>query len=154
MSLTKFARLTIAAAAAVLSVPGFAADTGTLTVNAEVQGVCKFATVPVMAFVIDPSTNVAATASSTVTYRCTKNSAAPTITLNSGASPYTGVLDSPTTTTDMNFQVTWTNPATGGNGFNQPAQSVTLSGTVAVAQFQDAAAANDYTASTTIEINP
>jgi spore coat protein U-like protein len=154
--MSKFARIALAAAAVLLTSQAFAADSGTLNVTATVSGICKINTIPAMAFTIDPSSTSPATASSTVQYKCTKGQAPTGVTVggNAAGTGYSGTLTSPTTSTDMNFSISWTNPTSTGNGFGQSAQTFTLNGSIAVAQFADAEAGTDYTASTTVAILP
>ena len=132
-----------------------AADTSPLQVSAAVTGICKLVSVPAMSFSLDPSVATAGSGSSIVTYRCTKGSAAPTITLASAGSPYTNTLTHATDATQtIPFSISWTNPTTGGNGFNQTAQSVTLTGTIANADFVDKLAGTYNTPNVTVAINP
>src|SRR5665647_2984660 len=61
-----------------------AADSQTLVVTATVQAVCKFVSVPAIAFTIDPSLTGNQTGTSSVTYHCTKGQS-PTFGTGTGA---------------------------------------------------------------------
>lgn len=137
---------------AVVSASGFAAaaDTGTLVVTASVSGVCKFSTVPAMAFgAIDPSTVAApVTASSAVTYRCTKGTTAVVTAPGGLVMSDPGVAGS-------SLPFTLTIPAgAAGLGFAAAAQTLTIDGSISVADAQAAAAAPAYTASVSLTLNP
>jgi spore coat protein U-like protein len=155
MSRLKIARIALAVAATCLASQAFAAGpAGTLSVSAAVSGICKIITVPAMSFTIDPSSTSAATASSVVEYKCTKNTAPTSVTVGASSSPYSGSLVSPSVTSTMAYTVSWTDPTAAGNGFGAAAQTFTLSGSVAVAAFQNAEAATDYAATAAVAINP
>lgn len=156
MSHLKIARVVLAAAATLLASQAFAAGpAGTLSVSASVSGICKIITVPAMSFTIDPSATTAATATSIVDYKCTKGTAPSSVTVGGVGTPYSGTLASPTaTSTPMAYTVSWTNPSANGNGFGAAAQTFTLTGSVAVAAFQNAVAAPDYADSAAVAINP
>lgn len=137
---------------AVVSASGFAAaaDTGTLVATASVSGVCKFVAVPAMAFgAIDPSTVAAdVTASSAVTYKCTKGTTAVVTAPASLAMADPGVVGS---TLPFSLSI----PAgAAGLGFAAGAQTLTISGTVALADAQAALAGTGYTKSVTLTLNP
>jgi len=157
--MSRLKTLAIAAAAALLSSQAslaVAAGSGTLSASATVIGTCKITSVPTMAFgSIDPSSTSNATATSTVLYKCTKNTAPTSVTVGASGSPYAGTLASTATPADtMSFSVTWTNPTAAGNGFGAADQSFDLTGTITVANFQNAPAHTDYAASATVSINP
>ena len=52
------------------------------------------------------------------------------------------------------YSISWTNPTATGAGFNQAAQTVTLSGSIAASAYQDSIAATDYASSVAVAINP
>lgn len=130
------------------------ADSQNMTVSATVVSVCQLQSVPAMSFSLDPSVGGDAPASSAVTYKCTKGLTPTSVTVGAGASPYSGTLASATVAGTIAYSVSWTNPTTAGAGFNQAAQTVTLTGKVLEAAYLDAIAATDYTASVAVAINP
>lgn len=134
------------------------ADTATLTVNANVTGVCKFqaatATLNILQSggAIDPSVNTAATGSTTIDYKCTKG-VSPTFTANTGANPSGGNNRVTNGTDFMVYTLTLTPPAASGQGFAAGAQQLAIGGDIAVAAFQ-AASAGAYTDSVTLTVTP
>jgi uncharacterized protein (DUF2141 family) len=161
-------RLLAATAAIAFSGAASAADTASLSVSATVQGVCKFAataatamsiTSPTLAF-LDPSLTTDGKGTSTVSYRCTKNSS-PTLQVGTATtSPYnaTGtnglVNGSGASAVYMPFSIAWTAPsANSGAGFSAAASTVTLTGTILNANYVDMPAGN-YTASVPLSITP
>lgn len=162
MAPSKFARL--AALAALIAAGAAQAGTGTLSVNASVPGTCKFTATPAMNFTIDPSAAGPATASSVIKYKCTKNTGAGVFDVGGATNGTTGyssgagaALVGGTGNTDtLQYSITWTNPgAFTGAGFGASAAegSVTLNGSIAATQYQNATP-DTYTGSVTLTINP
>jgi spore coat protein U-like protein len=159
MNRSKLIRLAAATAGALLCSQAFA-DSGTLSVSASVAAVCKLQTVPAMAFTLDPSTNTNGSATSGVTYKCTKNTAPATFTVGgSGAGTgYSGTLAGTAagnTGTTIAYSISWAAPTTAGNGFGagSTATTVTLTGAVPAANFSNVPA-DTYTGSVAIAITP
>lgn len=138
--------LIIALAFALVSVSAFAADTASVDVSATVSPTCTFdATNFAMAFgAIDPTSAVDATATATVSFTCNTNDL---ITLDDLTGAYTMLSGADT----LNYSIA--SGAIPTNGTAGLSQSVTLTGTVAVADFQ-AAVAGSYTDAVAINILP
>jgi spore coat protein U-like protein len=141
---------------ALASASGFAgADTGTLTVTATVNAVCKFGAIPNLAFgIIDPSAVAAnVTGSTTVEYRCTKGTVPTALTATAGP---LAMVDPGVAGSTLPFSLTL--PAANtlvGNGFGAAAQSTfTINGTILLADAQGAMAGNGYTKAVTLTITP
>lgn len=128
-----------------------AADTTTLAASASVQGICKFsaASTPLSFGSINPSTATDATAAASVLYKCTKGTASTGVTATGGLSrtmtsgannlPYTLALSGGTQT---------------GTGFGSGNDlTLAVTGTVAVADFQNATAGS-YSENVTLNILP
>jgi spore coat protein U-like protein len=156
---TKVALAMFAALASTYSF-GQAAGTGSITVSATVQGVCRFTSTPNMTFAaIDPSTTGDKTATSTIKWRCTKGLTGWTNFSVNGdnTSPYnsvlTGALASPDT---MAYKIEWgAVPALAGAGFGGTAAeaSLVLTGTIADTAYS-VVKADTYTESVPISIAP
>jgi len=132
------------------------ADTATLTVNANVTGVCKFqaagATLTILQAgnPIDPSVNTAASGSTTIDYKCTKG-VAPAFSAGNGNNFTTGRRV--TNGTDyMLYSLTLTPPGV-GTGFAAAAQQLAIAGGIAVVDFQ-AVSAGAYTDSVVLTVTP
>lgn len=137
--------------AAALMASGFsiaanAADTATLTVNANVSGICKFqaatasVTLANSGVNIDPSIATSATGSTTLAYKCTKGQT-PVFANGQGLN-WTGTSNAvkhATLTDVMAYTLTLTGAGT-GNGFGPAAQNLTIAGTITQANFQNASA--------------
>jgi hypothetical protein len=153
MNRIKLTRLALATAAAVLCSQAFA-DSGTLSVSAAVSGVCKLQSVPAMSFTLDPSG-----ASSGVTYKCTKNTAPTSFTVggNAAGTGYSGSLTGATAgnTDTIAYSISWSAPSTAGNGFGtgSTATTVTLTGAIPLANFQNVRA-DTYNGSVAVAIAP
>ncbi|WBY03760.1 hypothetical protein PE066_09580 [Ramlibacter tataouinensis] len=147
MNRSHLARLAALTLAAVACGPSLAADNTTLNVSATVQGVCKLYTSATgaalgagtlaMAFTLDPSVGGAATQTTDVFYKCTSGTSAIAIQLAGAGSPYAGTLTGTGTAlgNSIPYSISWTNPATAGAGFASDAQFVTLTGTIAAADY-------------------
>lgn len=167
MTSFKFARIAALALVACGASAAFA-DTANLTVSATITAACKFTTTnPTMSFSVDPSSASAATATSSVTYKCTKGTTSGTFSVGgvsngttgylSGTTQGTGALYSATSTDAMQFSINWTTPTgiTGsGFGTGSTGQTVSLSGSIDPAQFANAGPANDYTATVQLAVLP
>ena len=125
------------------STSAFAGNTQTMAVSATITGTCKLQSSTAMAFgSIDPSSLTAASASAAVTYKCT-NGTAPTSLTAVGANDSAGQKRMLTgASTFMNYSIAFTAPTTAGTGFGPltTATTVSVTGTVAVADFANAAA--------------
>lgn len=151
--------LAMALVASGLSLNVAAADTATLTVQANVSGICKFQTNTATLTLansggnIDPSLATSATGSTTLGYKCTKGQA-PTFANNNGAN-YTGTslaVKHATLADVMAYTLTLTDTGP-GNGFGPAAQTLTMAGTITQANFQNAAA-GAYSDTVTITLSP
>lgn len=152
MPLSKLIRPALAAAA-LLACTGAFADTKTLNVSAAVSGVCKIQTVPAMAFTLDPSAAADTTKTSTVTYKCTKNTPVPTVTLGSpGAATYAGSLTQGADSIDFSVAIT-TAPSAVGAGFSAADQTFVLTGTILGVDYADVPAGT-YNGSVAVNIAP
>lgn len=166
--MTKFQLARIAAATAVVALScssAFAADTQTLTVNAVVPGVCKLSVAGPMAFALDPSIVAAATSNTVAaTYKCTKNTSALVFAVGgsasgsytSGTTAATGALAGGTSADLLQYSIGWTVPAAflgTGFGAGSTGNTVNLTGTMAYAQFSNAAA-DTYTNTVPVTITP
>lgn len=152
MSIPKFIRPAVAAAA-LLACTGVFADTQTLSVSAAVSGVCKIQTVPAMAFTLDPSAAADTTKTSSVTYKCTKNTPVPTVTLGTpGAATYSGSLAKGADTIGFSLAIT-TAPSAVGAGFSAADQSFVLTGTILATAYADAPAGT-YNGTVAVNITP
>jgi spore coat protein U-like protein len=142
-----------------LSLNAAAADTATLTVQATVSGICKFQTntatltLANSAGNIDPSSATSATGSTTLAYKCTKGQS-PVFANNNGLN-YTGsslAVKHASLPDVMAYTLSLTNTGA-GNGFGPAAQTLTMSGTITQANFQNAAAGS-YSDTVTITLTP
>lgn len=152
MHLSKLIRPALAAAA-LLACTGAFADTKSLNVSAAVAGVCKIQTVPAMAFTLDPSAAGDTTETSTVTYKCTKNTPVPTVTLGTpGAATFSGSLAKGADTIGFSVAIT-TAPAGVGAGFAAADQTFVLTGTILGTAYADAPAGT-YNGTVAVNIAP
>ncbi len=152
-------KILTAALLAGFAISANAADTATLTVNANVTGICKFQaatatmTLANSAGNIDPSIATSATGSTTLGYKCTKGQL-PTFVNNNGLN-YTGTslaVKHATLTDVMAYGLVLTNTGA-GNGFGPAAQTLTMAGTITQANFQNAAA-GAYSDTVVITLTP
>jgi hypothetical protein len=137
------------AAATLMAPAAMAAGTHTLNVSATVTGSCAF-DLPssAMSFgAIDPAGTTPATTSAAVDFHCTTGQAY-TVTL-SGTGSYS--LTGPTT---IPYTASVTGGASGtGTGMTGAAQTVTVSASIAAADYQNADA-GAYTGTLTLNVNP
>jgi hypothetical protein len=134
-----------------------ASDSVSVTVNATVVGVCKFFTAsPVVDITntgtgsnIDPSSATTASGNAAITYRCS-NGTSPTFTVPATAT-VTCALCSGTPTMTPTITSSDTGAGTGmGSAQNQ---TLTVTGQITQANFQDAAA-GAYTGSISVSVTP
>jgi hypothetical protein len=147
-----------AAAVGVLASSGAqAADSLSVTVNATIVGACKFFTAaPVVNITntgtgsnIDPSSVTTATGNVPITYRCS-NGTSPTFTIPATA---TVTCAACTGTPTMTPAITSSNTGAGtGLGSGQD-KTLTVTGTILAAGFQNAAA-GVYTGNITVSVAP
>ena len=136
-----------------------ASQTNTLTVNATVSGSCKFnSNTSTLAFgVIDPTSASDAIVSIPITYRCTNGTAGTGIDIGNGQ--YGGTNGVPNYMSDGTNSLKYTLAITGdtatGTGFGAGQdKTATVTGTVAVTDFQNAVASSGYADSVILAINP
>ena len=151
----------LAASGLLISGAAAAADTHTVTVSAVVQGTCKFnSATSTLALTnngtdVDPSLAVAATGSTDVFFRCTKNANS---TVSVAGTPYTVPVArslSDGGVNSMAYTLTLTGASQAGTGFGAGGSDLTLSvsGSIAASVVQVAAAGN-YTDSVVLTIAP
>lgn len=132
---------------------GLASAGGTqiLAVSATVPGTCKFsaASTPLAFGSIDPTSTTAVTQTANVVYRCTKNTASLGITGTAGAHTMTSGTDT------LAYTMSITGDTRPGTGFGAAGTDLTavVTGTIAAADFQTAAAGT-YTEDVTLTITP
>jgi hypothetical protein len=146
------------AASAVLAAGLAQADTVSVTVNAQIVGICKFNTgqTPVVTIAntgvtIDPSLAGPATGNAAILYRCTK-SLAPTFTV---PSPVTITCTTAGTCGATTMAPTLSSVNTGsGTGFSSGQdKTLTVTGTLLQAAYQDMQAGT-YSGNVTVTITP
>lgn len=142
-----------ATAAMLMGGAAVAADSHTITVNATVNGTCKFnAGTSTVNMTIDPTASTTVTGNAAVLYRCTKGTT-PVFALSSGStsSPTGGNL----VNGSESIPYTYTS-VSGGNGTGMGAgQDKTLSVTVSVNQANAAGVTpNTYTDTIAITLTP
>lgn len=142
-----------ATAAMVMSGAALAGDSHTITVNATVNGTCKFNTgTSTVNMTLDPTASTTVTGNAAVLYRCTKGTA-PVFALSSGStsSATGGNLQNGTETIPYTFS-----SVSGGAGTGLSAgQDKTLSVTVSVNQANAAGVTpNTYTDTIAITLTP
>jgi hypothetical protein len=156
-SLLKSSLLVAAAVAAFGTGSARASDSVNVTVNATVVGVCKFFTTsPVVDITntgtgsnIDPSSATTASGNVAITYRCS-NGTSPTFTV-----PATATVTCAACSGTPTMAATMSSANTGagtGMGSGQ-SKTLTVTGQIAQAIFQDAAA-GAYTGSITVDVAP
>jgi spore coat protein U-like protein len=164
MARFKFARTAALALIALGGSVAFAGDTGTLNVSASVPSTCKFTAIPNMGFTIDPSAAGPATATSSVKYKCTKNTVGGAFAVGGVSNGATGYASGAASalagtggnTDKLEYSISWTNPAAftgGGFGALAAEQTVLLTGSIAATQYQNATP-DTYSGTVTITIAP
>jgi hypothetical protein len=155
----------ILAAGQVLSTGALAGGTTPLTVNAQISGKCKVTTAPgTLDFgIIDPSGVANATTSTTFVMKCS-NGVTSTAASDDGGSHFSGgskrMQHSVTATAFLNYSIGYSGDSgfTGtGFGAGATTQTVTINGTVLVADYQNAlitTGAQVYADTVTITVNP
>lgn len=156
----KILALALATASVLSAANAIASTTHTVAVSATVTGTCRFnaASGATLAFgTIDPTGAVPVTASGTATYRC-NNGTSPTVTTDDGLSE-TGAnaprMRAGATANYLPYTFTIAALAAGTGLGNAPAndKTLTINGSVAVADFQ-AAAAGTFNDTITLTIAP
>ena len=138
-----------------VGVAASAADTTSLAVSATVVGTCKFTGTSGINFSLDPSSAAAATANGSITYWCTKGQVG-TMTMGNGqhgTSPNYYVQSTGTPADQVKYSLSPLTDSYTGAGKSTP-KTLTIIGTVANADFINAAAHSDYTDSVTVTISP
>lgn len=129
-----------------------AEDTQILAVSATVPGTCKFsaASTPLAFGSIDMTSTAAVTQTANVVYRCTKNTASLGITGTTGAHLMTSSGGD-----KLAYTMSIAGDISAGTGFGASGSDLTavVTGTIAAADFQTAAAGN-YTEDVTLTITP
>jgi spore coat protein U-like protein len=156
-------RAAIIAVVAFATSQAYAADNKPLTVTATITGTCKLVAIPAMSFALDPTTAANGTATSAVSYRCTKGTPAPVFTVGGqlAAAGYSSgaaqalVGDTAGNTDVLPYRITWAAPTTAGSGLGSGVTPVVvnLTGTILNADFVDATA-DTYRGTVAIEITP
>lgn len=157
------ARIVVVAVAAIAA-SAVQAATGTLNVSATVAPVCKFTALPNMTFTIDPSVSAPATGQSIVKYKCTKGTPAGAFDVGGVSNGTTGYSSGTSAalagatagnTDKLEYSITWSGPtAFTGAGFAAAGEgSVTLNGSIAASQHQDATP-DTYNGSVTLTVSP
>lgn len=144
---------------AVISASTFASAGGTqnLNVTATVTGLCKFSSaVQTFTFgTLDPSAAVATAGSgASVTYKCTKGTAATSVTASNGANFSAGRRRMSNTTDFIPYSLTVAGGTQTGLGFSAGKDlSLTLTGSVAAADYEDVSSGS-YTDTVVLTVAP
>lgn len=140
------------AAAALLCAAGFAQAAGSANINvsATVQSICKFQAASTnLAFGnLDPSAG-AATTSTSIDYKCTNGSVAPTVSFNSG----TGSRTMTSGANNLAYTITLGSTVAGTGFGSGQEKSLTIDGSIAAADIENAQA-GAYTETVQINITP
>ena len=139
------------------STSAFAGNTQTMAVSATIVGTCNLQSASALAFGnVDPSVAANVVKTATVTYKCT-NGTAPTSLTDLSANNSAGQrrMKGAVSASFMNYSVAYTAPTAAGNGFGSgsSATSVTVTGTLAFADFQNSVA-DTYNDTLTFTIAP
>jgi spore coat protein U-like protein len=132
-----------------------AADTNTLTVQANVIGTCKITGTSGISFTLDPSSAVDATATGSVTYWCTRGSSG-ILAVTTGLHDSLGIRYMQSTSTPAE-KIAYTLNPLGDNYTGQgktTTKTLTITGTVQNAAFINAMALIDYNDSVSVTITP
>jgi hypothetical protein len=159
MYIAKFRRALISVAALGMLASGsaHASDSVSVTVNATVVGVCKFFTAaPVVDITntgtgsnIDPSSATSAVGNAAITYRCS-NGTGPVFTVPATATVTCGACAG---TPTMTPAITSANTGAGTGLGSGKDQTLTVTGTIVQANFQNALA-GAYTGTMTVSVTP
>ena len=159
MNIAKFrhALISVAALGMLASGSAHASDSVSVTVNATVVGVCKFFTAaPVVDITntgtgsnIDPSSATSAVGNAAITYRCS-NGTSPVFTVPATATVTCGAC---TGTPTMTPTITSANTGAGTGLGGGKDQTLTVTGTIVQANFQNALA-GAYTGTMTVSVTP
>jgi hypothetical protein len=151
----------IVAAGLVVSSSAFAGGTTNMAVTAQITGVCKIiAPVSALSFgAIDPSGVANVTTTATFTTKCSNGTVETASTDNSGNNAVGAQKRMQTTAPAGNFLaygVAYAGDTTTGQGFGAAivANTVTITGTITPAQFQNAVANATYTDTVVITVAP
>jgi spore coat protein U-like protein len=129
--------LTVIFISALAALPAFAADINNIAVSTTVIPICKFSSpTSTMTFVMDASSSANATASTTLSYWCTKGSSA-TVTFNTGLYPAGAsprMRHSTIVTSFVPYTLNLAGAAQAGQGKNVPL-NLMVNGTVLNASF-------------------
>ncbi|HZY19763.1 MAG TPA: spore coat protein U domain-containing protein [Ramlibacter sp.] len=150
------------AAVAVAATSAAFADTQPLTVNATVQAVCKFTSAArTLSFNIDPSVAgpVAGVMSGTVTYKCTKGTVGTGVAAGNGNNFAGGTRQMSTGGTTPNllpYTLTLTGGTATGTGFGASStdSTITITGSVAAADYANLPASTAYTDTVQLTLTP
>jgi len=151
------ALMSVAALGLLFSGGAHASDSVSVTVNATIVGVCKFFTAaPVLNLTntgsgsnIDPSSATSATGNAAITYRCS-NGTTPVFTVPATATVTCGACSG---TPTMAPTITSSNTGAGTGLGSGKDQTLTVTGTILQANFQDAAV-GAYTGNMTVSVTP
>ena len=151
----KLVSITLLAASLASAGNALAGDTATLAISATVTGSCKFTTGSfTMSFgALDPAAAANQNQSTDLTFKCTKNTAAASFTIDSQASPASVNIGNGTDTIPV--ALTWTVPATEGTGFGagSSAISMTVNGAILGTNYANVSA-GAYTNTVNVVIAP
>lgn len=150
--------IAVVMAIAIIAMAGvaMAADTNTVTVNANVSGTCKFTGTSAVSFTLDPSSALDATANGSITYWCTKG-AGGTLAISgygndSGGNHY--MVSTSTPAEKIKYTLTaGTSDSYTGQGKGTP-KTLTVTGSVSNGDYINAVALTDYADTVTYTINP
>jgi len=150
----------VLAAGLVVSSSAFAGGTTNMTVNAQITATCKIiAPVGVLNFgAIDPSGLANVTATTTFTTKCSNGTVETASTDNGGNNALAGQKRMQTVPAGnfLAYGVAYAGDTTTGQGFGAgiTASTVTITGTITPAQFQNAVASATYTDVVQITVAP
>lgn len=145
MKKTKLAALALSLVGVLAAGNAVAADTATLTVQAQVLGTCNFDTAgATLDFLsIDPTLGAGATAQTTITYTCTNGTA------YTFANPAGGAMTGATLSDNLPFALAY--DVAGGTGTGS-SETLTIDGTITAANLA-LVRADTYSGSVTLDIN-
>jgi Spore Coat Protein U domain len=120
-------KLICAALAACFAAPAVAGDNAILAVTATISGTCKFTTGTFnMDFgTLDPAAAANQSQTTGISYKCTKNTAATSVSFDADATSPASVNIS-NGTDNIPLALSWTMPATQGSGFGAGSTAITM----------------------------
>jgi spore coat protein U-like protein len=149
-------KLLCALFAAAFAAPAAAGDTATLAISATVSGTCKFTTGTFnMNFgTLDPSAAANQQQTTSISYKCTKNTAATSISFDADATSPASV-NITNGTDNIPVALAWTLPATQGSGFGagSTAISMDVTGDILAADYANVSA-GAYTRNVAVVVAP